>query len=315
MISLQTLTDNQHQLLQSMSENANLYCESYQNWAEQSYNQWNEEEYWSNYSQPIYSQQSRVYYSETADQYNQFENYENDYYNNDQFKQEDDWVNHIIDKDWTVYEAYEEASEVNENVNINYAVEQVTYHCCWCSEFFSLNNSLHKHVRSSHNLSNIKASWALNSEPEPKPVYFTTMNEKLNKELVQSNTTAVSVKGYEFQEWHYIKVQAKLSQNGQTVSICLDTDCTVSLIDWDFLNKHAPNTEIKKMTSLMKVQELDFSLHAAEDYVELNLYLSANYDRTAVIHCKIHIVDDLKVNVLIETDILVSEWINVLLSQ
>ena len=198
MISLQAFTDNQCQLLQSTSENANLYCEPYQNQAEQSYNQWNKERYWSNYPQPTYSQQSRVYYSKITDQYDQFKNYENDYYNNDQFKQEDDWVNHIIDEDWTVYEAYEEASEVNENIDINHAVEQAAYHCCWCSEFFSSNNSLHKHVRFSHNLSNIKASWALNSESEPKPAYFTITNEKLNKELVQSNTTAVSVKGYEF---------------------------------------------------------------------------------------------------------------------
>ena len=52
-----------------------------------------------------------------------------------------------------------------------------------------------------------------------------------------------------------------------------------------------------------------------EDYVELNLYLSADYDKTAVIHWEIHIIDDLKVNILIRTNILVSEQINVLLSQ
>ena len=44
-----------------------------------------------------------------------------------------------------------------------------------------------------------------------------------------------------------------------------------------------------------------------EDYVKLDLFFSADHDRTAVIHHKIYIVNDLKVNVLIETDILVSE--------
>ena len=69
------------------------------------------------------------------------------------------------------------------------------------------------------------------------------------------------------------------------------------------------------MTSPMKVQELDSSLHAAEDYIELNLFFSADHDKTAVIQCKTHIINELKANVLIETDILISEQIDVLLSQ
>ena len=69
------------------------------------------------------------------------------------------------------------------------------------------------------------------------------------------------------------------------------------------------------MTSSIKVQGLDFSSHTAEDYIELNLFFSADHSRTAVIYCEIHIVNDLKANVLIETNILISEQINVLLSQ
>ena len=68
------------------------------------------------------------------------------------------------------------------------------------------------------------------------------------------------------------------------------------------------------MTSSMKVQKLSFSSYAVRDYVELNLFFSADHDRTVIIHCEIYVVDELKVNVLIETDILISEQINVLLS-
>ena len=65
----------------------------------------------------------------------------------------------------------------------------------------------------------------------------------------------------------------------------------------------------------MKVQGLGFSSHAVKDYVELNLFFSADHSKTAVIHHKIHIIDDLKANILIKTDILISEKIDVLLSQ
>ena len=54
----------------------------------------------------------------------------------------------------------------------------------------------------------------------------------------------------------------------------------------------------------MKIQELGFSSHTAEDYVKLNLYLLTDHDRTAVIHWEIYIINNLKVNILIKTDIL-----------
>ena len=88
MVSLQVFNNNQCQSLQPTQGNANLnpnqYCRSYQNQAEPLYNQQNGSGF-----RPNYPQQPRVYYNETADQYNQFEDYENDYYNNGQFKQED----------------------------------------------------------------------------------------------------------------------------------------------------------------------------------------------------------------------------------
>ena len=61
-ISLQTSTDKD-QLIQSTSENKNLnlYCEPYQNWAEQQYNQWNKDVYKFNYLQ-----QFKVYYNKAA---------------------------------------------------------------------------------------------------------------------------------------------------------------------------------------------------------------------------------------------------------
>ena len=128
-----------------------------------------------------------------------------------------------------------------------------------------------------------------------------------NKKLVRSNATNISAKGYGFQGWRYATVQARLSQDGQVVSICLDTGCTASLIDRGFLNEHIPGAEIKKMASPMKVRGLGSSSHAAGDYVELDLYLPANHSRTAVIRREVHVVDDLKANILIGTDILVPE--------
>ena len=155
MVLLQVFNNNQRQPLQPTQGNANLnlnqYCGPYQNQAGPLYNQQNESGF-----RPNYPQQPRVYYGETADQYNQFEDYKNDYYNNGWFEQEDGWANYIINEDWAFQEAYKEASETSENVDTNHTIVQAFYHCCCCSELFNSNNVLHKHVRSSHNPGTIK---------------------------------------------------------------------------------------------------------------------------------------------------------------
>ena len=306
MVPPQVSNNNQRQPLQPTQGNANpnpnQYRGPYQNRAGPPYNQQNGSGF-----RPNYPQQPRVYYGETADRYNQFEDYENDYYNNGRFEQEDGWANYAINEDRAFQEAYEEAPETSENIDANHTIVQASYHCRRCPELFNSNNTLHKHVRSSHNPGTTKE--ARNSTSEL--AYSTDPNEK----LVRSNAMNVSAKGYGFRGWRYATVQARLSQDGQVNSMCLDTGCTASLIDRGFLKEHAPNMEIKKMASPMKVQGLGSSSHSAEDYVDLDIYFPTNHGKTVVIHREIHIVDDLKANILIGTDILVLERIDVLLSQ
>ena len=306
MVPPQVSNNNQRQPLQPTQGNANpnpnQYRGPYQNRAGPPYNQQNGSGF-----RPNYPQQPRVYYGETADRYNQFEDYKNDYYNNGRFEQEDGWANYAINEDRAFQEAYEEAPETSENVDANHTIVQASYHCRRCPELFNSNNALHKHVRSSHNPGTTKE--ARNSTSEL--AYSTDPNEK----LVRSNATNVSAKGYGFRGWRYATVQARLFQDGQVNSMCLDTGCTASLIDRGFLKEHAPNMEIKKMASPMKVRGLGSSSHSAEDYVDLDIYFPTNHGKTAVIHREIHIVDDLKANILIGTDILVPERIDVLLSQ
>ena len=177
------------QPLQPTSGNGppNLYCgpSSQQRAGQPLYNQQNEGGY-----RPNYPQLPRVYHGEIGD--SQFEDYKNDYYNNSQFEQEDGWVNYIIDEDRAFQEAYEE--EVNQDVNANYAVEQASYHCRRCTEAFSSNNTLHKHVQSDHNPGFIKERKDITQGTELKSAYLLT----LNKSLVQSNATNISAKGYGF---------------------------------------------------------------------------------------------------------------------
>ena len=311
---------NQCQPLQSTPGNTNSNPNPYRGAYQNQTGQYRPNYPRPNYTQPSHPQSTKAYHSEATDRLSQFDDYENDYYNNGRFEQGDSWANYAIDEDRAFDEICKEAPEANEDVDAHQTIAQASYHCCRCPESFSSNNALHKHVRSSHNPAAIKQTPTSTQNAEIKPIYITapsllTTTMTSNEKFVRSNTTLVSAKGYGFRGWHYATIQARLSQHGQTTSICLDTGCTASLIDRGFLNEHVPGAEIKKMASPMKVRGLGSSSHAAGDYVELDLYLPADHDRTAVIRREIHVVDDLKANILIGTDILVPEQINMLLSQ
>ena len=164
-VPTQTPPGNQRPPLQPITRNANLYRGPYQNQTGQPYNQQNEGGYRPNYPQPnylqpSYPQQTRAYHAETTDRFSQFEDYENDYYNNGRFEQEDGWANYAIDEDQAFFEVYKEPQS-NEDIDVNHAIVQASYHCRRCPESLSSNNALHKHIRSGHNPSSTNRTQAL----------------------------------------------------------------------------------------------------------------------------------------------------------
>ena len=341
-------------LLQPTTGNAlyheplNQYCTGQSSYSQQNEetNQSNES-YEANYTlQPNYSQQAQAYHEDTvaseysdkmSSQYNDnFDTYKDDYYANNCYEQEDSWANYIIEGNPNDHSTLDEsANGANNNIDANHAVT-AAYNCRHCRKAFKSNNALHRHVQSIHsctkqaalltaavpppitnqvNYSELcqKLPLSLHSELKSSPVKGAYLTE-LNKQLVCSNTTNISTNDYGFQGWRYTTVDAQFSQTEPLTSICLDTDCTVSLVNRAFLTNHTLNALIWHMTSPMKVRSLSSISHSADKYVQLDIYLSS-HSWTAIIHREVHIVDSLKMNILVSTDILILKKIDVLLSQ
>ena len=120
---------------------------------------------------------------------------------------------------------------------------------------------------------------------------------------------------YTFQDWWYATANAKFSQkqNVLTESVCIDSECIMSLIDWQFFYSLTLNNthNIQQTASSISVCDLRTATHQISEYITLNVYLSDTDDRTAYIKKKFHLINDLKTKILIEIDILTAEKITV----
>ena len=111
---------------------------------------------------------------------------------------------------------------------------------------------------------------------------------------------------YEFRGWKYTTTSEQFSndQQAQVHNIYLDTGCTITLIDKDFLKKVAPNAVIKKMASPVSVRGVRPKKHALVNYTTINLYFPRNKHCTAAIYQKVHVVNGLKAKMHIGINIL-----------
>ena len=96
---------------------------------------------------------------------------------------------------------------------------------------------------------------------------------------------------------------------------CLNSECAINLINRIFLTKTHFELFIKIITSFIIVREIEFNKHKTSKYVITPLYFSDKNVTVILISREIHIVNDLKANVLININIIILEKINILTFQ
>ena len=116
----------------------------------------------------------------------------------------------------------------------------------------------------------------------------------------------------------YARVQVRLSKDTETTTSCFDTGCSTSLIDCAFLKRQNPTATIRAMARPLKVKGISGNEHSTADYVVLKLRIPGTDDKTketveAVVTREIHVVDGLEANLLIGSDIMVPEKMDLIL--
>ena len=119
---------------------------------------------------------------------------------------------------------------------------------------------------------------------------------------------------YEFREWKYVRVFATLSFIIESKHACLDTNVNIIFVDREFFKKQTSNISIRIMTISISIRDFDTTQHWFSDYVITLIYFSNKKNEIVVktmITREIHLIDDLKINMFIENDLMKSKKIDI----
>jgi len=96
-------------------------------------------------------------------------------------------------------------------------------------------------------------------------------------------------------------------------SICLNIDCIMNLINRSFLKEQILDILIKWILLFIVIWELRTEIHHYNKYIILIIYMPDNNDWLTVIIKEMHIVNNLKIKILIDIDILILKNISIML--
>ena len=141
--------------------------------------------------------------------------------------------------------------------------------------------------------------------------------EEIIKSIAKTNDIDT---GHAFRNYHYAMVIIKLTQKCVLENICLDTECSVSLIDRAWLKKCLPDVIIRKIASPITVRRLRSAKHQTDKYMILSIYFPGKSKNNTDITAKttpreIHLIDELKAKMLMRINIMKSEEIDILTSR
>ena len=113
---------------------------------------------------------------------------------------------------------------------------------------------------------------------------------------------------FAFRSWIYVITKMSLNSFKIKKDVCLNIEYEVHFINKIWKKQQVSNIIIFKIMSLLKIRGVKFSKHETFEYIIQNLYFSKldNKDHKMLIYIrrKLYIIDDLRVKMFIENNIL-----------
>ena len=187
--------------------------------------------------------------------------------------------------------------EMNETFADFIEIETV---CKRCQKTFSFNNKLHVHLRFDMCFKKQKNNSFTN---QTCALFIESI------EIIKSNASFNDFEfDVEFRNWNFLKTVLKFFSTDEETHVCLDIECDATLCDKKFIINKLTDLQIQTMTTSLKVRDINFITHEINEFVMISIYfLDTNkFEKSALANItrKIHLIDDLKINMLIENDIL-----------
>ena len=172
--------------------------------------------------------------------------------------------------------------------------------CKRCQKTFSFNNKLHAHLRLDMCFKRQKSNSFTNQT-------CALLSESI--EIIKFNASFNDLEfDVEFRNWNFLKTLLKIFSTDEETYVCLNIECDATLCDKKFIIIKLTDLQIQIMITSLKVRSIDSITHEISEFVMISIYfLDTNkFEKSALANIirEIHLIDGLKINMLIENDIL-----------
>lgn len=184
--------------------------------------------------------------------------------------------------------------------NVADVVEKPSHRCLVCNQIFNSNNKLHAHIRGG-----CKTVTA---------VAYNTQVDDNDWLMVESKGIQLAPPGYAFKGWHYCAVKIHVLDSSKEDEACFDTGCSISLIDEDFLDRIFPNAGIQYRSKTVQVRGIGEDTHQTAKFTQIAIRMKAvikGKKAILTLHFELHIVRNLRANILFGTDMMARHQIAV----
>ena len=119
---------------------------------------------------------------------------------------------------------------------------------------------------------------------------------------------------FEFRDWNYTRAKNFFSFNKKLDYACLNTNFDIIFVDKTFFKTQTSNVLIRTMTFLISIRNLNTTKYFSIDYVIVFIYFNDEKNdkliKTKIVK-KIHLINELKINMLIDNDFIESKKIKI----
>ena len=240
--------------------------------------------------------------------FNRWQNFSNRYENRKQYQKTYVDKKRFYEKEFDFFESYENINS-NEKFDDEKSTEFYSYNlhskssnvckkCDKSKKIFFFNNVFHSHIRSCS---------------EKKSLMKIIQKKILNLSIIKFSISFAVENDLDFRFYQYAIVWLKVDMKFQIKTI-VDTECSMSLIDENYLKNILSNLIISKMSISIKVCDINNALYECIIYVMLNIFLNDTSQTVLIreqLHKKFHIMKNFKCKIFLKMNILNAKQMNI----
>ena len=262
------------------------------------------------YNEEVFQKDQKYYYDD--DSFQQLEEQSEEVFHDQQkhvFHEQHQLEQKHIFHEQSPKNEFDDVADVPNDIDVRFffiEAPKFKHSCRRCDEIFFFNNKLHYHLKRCKKLTfNAKV---FDSSKSKASRNFSKIK------IIRSSASIDSTSRFDFKFWRYVKLKVNINftKSDDLIIICIDSDCEFSLIDRQCLVAQRSNyvVHVLRKSEILKINDINAASLFINEYISLNFVISDELNDKSAKACFIrylYIVNDLKVNIFLNNDILESK--------